>query len=208
MDSFEFNKIAMGVLGTVFVLMSASFISESLFHSQTPEKPGFVIEAGEGDGHATEAKSEGPAYDPIAPLLASADIEAGAKVAKKCASCHTFEKGGKKKVGPNLFNIVSGAMASVDGFGYSAALKSFGEGKTWSYANLNGYLFKPKKYVKGTAMGFAGLKKTQDRANVIAYLRSKADSPAPLPDDGAIQADSTDSTGPTPSDSTAPTPSE
>ncbi len=181
MDSFEFNKIAMGVLGTLFVLMSASFISESLFHSETPEKPGFVIEAGESGGQASEAKAEGPAYEPIAPLLADADIEAGAKVAKKCASCHTFEKGGKKKVGPNLYNIVAKAIAATDGFGYSAALKEFGAGKSWDYASLNGFLYKPKTFVKGTSMGFAGLKKTADRANLIAYLRSFADSPAPLP---------------------------
>jgi cytochrome c len=181
MDSFKLNKIAMAFLGTVFVLMSADFISASLFHSQVPEKAGYMIEADEGDSHANDTKKAGPAYDPIASLLANADLDAGIKVAKKCASCHTFEKGGKKKVGPNLYNIVNGAMAKIDGFAYSAALKSFAGDKNWDYAALNGFLYKPKKYVKGTAMGFAGLKKTEDRANIIAYLRSLSDSPAPLP---------------------------
>ena len=181
MDSFELNKIAMAILGTVFVLMSASFISSSLFHSEIPKQAGFNIEASGGDDHADEATSEKAPYEPILSLLANADVEAGAKIAKKCASCHTFEKGGKKKVGPNLFNIVDGAIAGVDGFGYSSALKSFGDGKSWDYAALNGFLFKPKKYVKGTAMGFAGLKKTNERANIIAYMRSFSDSPAPLP---------------------------
>ena len=182
MDSFEFNKIAMAVLGTIFVLMGAGFISDALFDAEAPEKPGFVIEAGGTEGHDTkEMKAEGPAYEPIEALLASADAEAGAKVAKKCASCHTFDKGGKKKVGPNLYSVVNRAIAGNEGFGYSAAVKEFGAGKKWDYAMLNGFLFKPKAFVKGTAMGFAGLKKTNDRANIILYLRTLADSPAPLP---------------------------
>ncbi len=181
MDSFKLNKFAMAFLGTIFVLMSASFISDSLFHSEVPEKAGFKIEAGETDSHSEEAKVTETDYDPIASLLANADIDAGAKVAKKCAACHTFKDGGKKKVGPNLYNIVGAAIGGVDGFAYSSALKDFGDGKTWDYAALNGFLYKPKKYIKGTAMGFAGLKKTADRANIIAFLRSMADSPAPLP---------------------------
>jgi len=181
MDSFTLNKYAMAFLATVFVLMSASFISDALFKSDTPEKPGFIIAEGSGETKPTQAANQAPAYEPISALLAGANIEAGSKVARKCAACHTFEKGGKKKVGPNLFNIVGKAMATVEGFAYSSPLKAFGAGKSWDYAALNGFLFKPKKYVKGTSMGFAGLKKTADRANIIAYIRSMADEPAPLP---------------------------
>ncbi|MCP4934110.1 MAG: cytochrome c family protein [bacterium] len=183
MDSFMLVRFAMAFLGTILVLMGANFISASLFHSDVPEKAGYMIEAGESDGQSKVAKATEADYDPIASLLANADLDAGAKVARKCASCHTFKKGGKKKVGPNLFNIVGGAIGGIDGFAYSSALKDFGDGKNWDYATLNGFLYKPKKYVKGTAMGFPGLKKTTDRANIIAYMRSMADSPAPLPEE-------------------------
>jgi len=181
MDSFVLNKYAMAFLTAVFVLMSASFISDSLFKSKVPDQAGFTIEGGVDENEPREAASAGAAYEPIATLLAGADLEAGAKVARKCAACHTFEKGGKKKVGPNLFNIIDKAMASNEGFAYSTSFKTFGGGKSWDYAAMNGFLFKPKKYVKGTSMGFAGLKKTKDRANIIAYIRSMADNPAPLP---------------------------
>ena len=182
MDSFKFNQIAMAVLGTVFVLFGVSLISESLFHSEVPETPGYAIAAAEASsGESTSTEAAGPAYQPITGLLASADVAAGETVAKKCASCHSFEKGGPNKVGPDLYGIVERPIASHEGFSYSAALTEYGAGKTWTYEELNGFLFKPKAHVKGTAMGFAGLPKVADRANIIGWLRTLADTPAPLP---------------------------
>ena len=182
MESVEYYKVGTALLGTIFVVMSLNFLSESIFHSETPETPGYAIEVAGGDSHGGEAaKKEGPAYEPVSDLLASADVVAGQKVAKKCVSCHTFEEGGANKVGPNLYNIVNRSLGSVDGFGYSGAMKAFAEGKSWTYEDLNGFLAKPKAFMKGTAMGFAGVKKVGDRANLIAYLRSLAATPAPLP---------------------------
>lgn len=183
MSSFDFNKIAMAFLGTVFILFSLSILSESIFHAEVPEQAGYEIAAAEGGGGDDAAADAGPAYDPIEPLLASADLGAGETVFKKCASCHTWEKGGANKVGPNLWNIVGAPIGThVGDFGYSAALKEYGaDGKTWTYEELNGFLYKPKDHVKGTAMGFAGLKKTEDRANLVGWLRSHSDSPQPLP---------------------------
>lgn len=181
MDAFRFNQVAMVVLGTAFVLFALTILSESLFHGEAPEQPGFEIAALEGESGGGEAADAGPAYDPVEPLLASADPAAGETVFKKCASCHTSEKGGANKVGPNLYGVVGGPIASKGDFKYSAALTEFGAGKTWTYEELNGFLFKPKAHVKGTAMGFAGLKKTDDRANLLSWLRTQSDSPAPLP---------------------------
>lgn len=182
MDAFEFNKFAMAALGAVFVLMGLSIVTEGLFHMETPEKPGYMIEVAEGSGgHEKVVADTGPAYEPILALLASADVEAGKKVAKKCAACHDFTVAGKSKVGPPLYGIVNRAMGSTDGFGYSSALKAAADGKSWDYETLNGFLWKPKKFMKGTAMGFAGLKKVADRANIVAYLRSLAETAAPLP---------------------------
>lgn len=184
MDSFEFNKIALSFLAAIFVLFSLSLISESIFHADVPEQAGYQIAEAEGGSGGDVAKADtGPAYEPIEALLASADLGAGEKVFKKCAACHTFEKGGENKVGPNLWNIVDASIGSHSAdFKYSSALSAYGEsGTKWTYEELNGFLFKPKTHVKGTAMGFAGLKKTEDRANLIGWLRSHADSPAALP---------------------------
>jgi cytochrome c len=179
------------LLGTVFVLMSVSIASEGLFHEKTPEKEGFAIVAA---ASSTEAGGDAAAVaTPIATLLASADAAKGETVFKKCLSCHTSESGGANKVGPNLFGLVNRPIASHAGFSYSAAIKDFSKGSTvvWDYDHLNHFLEGPKKYIAGTAMGFAGVKKETERADLIAYLRTLADSPVPLPDPAAAPAPAT-----------------
>ncbi|MER8432291.1 c-type cytochrome [Mesorhizobium caraganae] len=201
MDSNEVNKLLAGLLGTCFVVFSVGLVSDALFASPAPEKPGYAIEAtepaeGGGAGPAVEAK-------PIADLLASANVEQGAAVFKKCQACHSGEKGGPNKVGPDLWDIVDRPVAEHEGFGYSAGMKDFSKGgaEKWTYDNLNHFITSPKKFVKGTAMGFAGLPKDEDRANVIAYLRTLSDSPKPLPAPGAAA----DATAPAkPADGAAP----
>jgi cytochrome c len=180
MDSFEFNKYAMAILGTVFLVMGLNFLSDGIFHADVPEQKGFAIEVAESSEDSEPEEDTGPAFEPVEPLLASADISAGENVFKKCAACHNVNEGGANKVGPNLYNVVNRPIASVDGFSYSGALKAYGEGKAWTYEELNGFLWKPKTFVKGTSMGFGGLKKVEDRANLIFYLRGQSNDPAPL----------------------------
>lgn len=181
MDSFEWNKVFGALLAAAFVVMGINFLSDGIYHHGNPDKPGFEIAGGEAIASTNPAAS-GPTVEPVAALLAAADLAKGEKVGKKCVACHNFNEGGANKVGPGLYDIVDRPIASVDGFGYSGALKAYAEGKSWTYAELNGFLFKPKAHVKGTSMGFAGIKKTADRAAIIAYLRSLAASPAPLPE--------------------------
>ncbi|MCG6858739.1 MAG: cytochrome c family protein [Salaquimonas sp.] len=188
MNSFPLYKIAMAVLGTIFVMFGLSIITEAIFSSEPPETPGYAIAAVEPSGGEATKAASGPAYDPIIPLLASANVEDGMKISKKCQACHNFDKGGPNKVGPNLYGVVGRPIASHEGFSYSSGMQAFGAGKTWTYKELNGFLWNPKKHVKGTAMGFAGLKKTQDRADIIAYLRTLSDNPVPLPEAGGETA--------------------
>ncbi|MBL0370453.1 cytochrome c family protein [Rhizobium sp. KVB221] len=179
------SKVNMGLgalLGTVFVLFTVSLASESLFHSETPEKPGFEIAAAESTDGAGAA-AEAPAAVPVADLMATADAARGEALFKKCASCHSAEKGAGNKVGPNLFGVVGRPIAHLGDFGYSGAMKEFAQGgkEVWDWDHLNHFLTAPKKYIKGTAMGFAGDKKDAERADLMAYLNSKSDSPLPLP---------------------------
>jgi cytochrome c len=169
------------LLGTVFVLMSVSIASEGLYHSENPEKPGFEIVAAEASDTA-EAAPEAAAV-PVADLMASADPAKGEALFKKCASCHSAEKGAGNKVGPNLYGVVGRPIAHLADFSYSGAMKEFSQGgkEVWNWDHLNGFLAAPKKYIKGTAMGFAGDKKDAERADLMAYLNSKSDSPLPMP---------------------------
>lgn len=189
MDSFEYNKIIGALLGTIFVVFTISLVSDSLFYSPNPEKPGYAIEAQEAPAAAGAEKKENPAKEPIAPLLAKADVEKGATIFKRCEACHDATKGGPNKVGPNLYGVVERPIASHEGYSYSAGMKAFSDGskKHWDYQLLSEFITKPKAEVPGTAMGFAGLSKIDERADVIAYLRTLADTPEPLPSPDAAK---------------------
>jgi cytochrome c len=177
MASLEFNKIAGGVLGTALFVMGTGIIAEGIFAPRTPEKPGYDLPA--TDEHAAVADAAPTAAaEPLPALLAKADVKKGQATAAECAACHSFEKGGKAKMGPPLYGVVERATASVDGFQYSEALKS--KSGKWTIELLNQWLTEPKKYADGTKMVFKEADPVK-RANILVYLNSLSDSPAPLP---------------------------
>lgn len=179
MDSFELNKIIGAVLGTCILLLVTSFTANALFASKAPEKPGFAIAAKE-EGATKEAAAPAAPSEPIEKLLQTASVEKGQAAAKVCTTCHTFEKNGPNRVGPNLYGIVGDKRGEDrNGFNFSAAMKA--KGGTWTYDDLNKFLTNPKAFIPGTAMGFAGIQKDSQRADVIAYLRTLSDKPEPLP---------------------------
>ena len=189
MDDLRFNKIAAGVLLGALLAVGGGQIAALLIPEQHLESNAYPVEVQESvAGTAAGEAPSGP--QPILALLASADTAAGEKLSKKCSACHTFDQGGKNKVGPNLWGIVNAQRGGVGGFSYSDAFS--GLGGQWTYTEMNGYLHNPKAWVKGTKMNYAGLKKAQDRANIIAWLRTLAASPAALPSAGDIAAEAAD----------------
>lgn len=180
----DFNKIFAAILVAGIVAMLGGFVAKQLVHPHPLAENAFNIEAMEPV--AAGGKPAGP--EPILALIATADAAKGEKIAKACAACHTFTKGGPAGVGPNLWGVVGGPKDHMAGFAYSGALLEVG-GSTWTYAEMNKFLWKPKAYAKNTKMSYAGLKKAEDRAALIAWLRTQADSPKALPSAGEIAAE-------------------
>ncbi len=179
-DALLFNKVAGGVLAAGLVAMGLGVLSHTLYNPKELEENAYeIFEGGEATAEAEPAEATEDAVVMISDMLADADVEKGAKLTKKCASCHTFEEGGANKLGPNLYNVVERVVASIDGFGYSGAMAE--HGGVWGYEELSQFLTKPKEYVPGTKMGFNGLSDAGDRANLIAYLRTLSANPVPLP---------------------------
>jgi len=179
MSSFEFNKIAGAVLATALMVFGLNSLSGVIFHSESPEKPGYAIEVAEAGSGEQPAGGEEPAVS-LGTLLASADAAKGQSVAKACGACHDFAKGGPNKVGPNLWGVVGRKYGSAPGFAYSEAMAAK-SAEDWSYEALDAFLRAPKEAVAGTKMAYGGLKKDKDRADLLAYLATLSDSPLPFP---------------------------
>ncbi len=178
MNSVELTRIVTVLLTVALVVSLSNFIAGEIIPKHHDKVRAYVVAAAEA---APEAAAPAEVESGIAALLAAADPAAGKKAVKKCTACHSLDKGGKHRLGPNLWDLIDRPIASAAGYGYSNALKGR-SGETWSYDNLDAFLTKPKDWAPGTKMAFAGLKKPERRADLIAHLRGLSDNPAALPE--------------------------
>ena len=179
MDSFELNKIIAAVLMVALLVIGIGKISNIIFYVEKPKTPGYAVEVEKvASISGTEVEVADEKVD-IAALMAMGDVTSGEKIFKKCAACHSIVKDGKNKSGPALYNVVGRQVGVVSDYKYSKALASYE--KSWTFEELNGFLIKPAKWIKGTKMAYAGLRKEKDRASVIKYLNQNSDTPQPLP---------------------------
>ena len=179
MDSFELNKIIAAILMVALLVIGIGKISNVIFYVEKPKTPGYAVEVEQVANTSTSTENVAVEKIDISSLMAMGDAAAGKKIFKKCAACHSITKGGKNKIGPALYNVVGRKVGDVTDYKYSKALAAYD--KEWNFEELNGFLIKPAKYIKGTKMAYAGLKKEKDRASIIKYLNQNSDSPIPLP---------------------------
>ena len=179
MDSFEINKIVAAVLLVALFLIGIGKLSNVIFYVEKPKTPGYAIEIEQVTTASTTSAEKVEEVIDIGAIMAMGDATSGEKVFKKCAACHSITKGGGNKIGPALYNVVGRKVGVVTEYKYSKALIKYEN--DWSFTELNGFLTKPAKYIKGTKMAYAGLRKEKDRASVIKYLNQNSDNPLPLP---------------------------
>ena len=179
MDSFELNKIIAAVLMVALLVIGLGKIADGIFHVKKPKNPGYQVEVESQLISGTTQAAEVVGKIDISAVMALGDLANGEKIFKKCAACHSINKGGKNKIGPALYNVVGRVVGGVDDYKYSKTLASYG--KKWTFEELNGFLIKPSSYLKGTKMSYAGLRKEKDRASVIKYLNQNSDNPKLLP---------------------------
>lgn len=182
--NLEFNKLFAALLVAGITAGMSSFVARKIIHPHDLKEDAVPIEGVEVVAGAA-SKPKGP--EPILHLVAAADVARGQKLSKACAACHSFDKGGPNRVGPNLWNVMGEAKASKAGFAYSDALKEMSG--AWGYPEMNKFLYKPKVYVPGTKMNYIGLKKPEDRAAMIAWMRTLHDSPLVFPSEAEIAAE-------------------
>jgi len=178
MNSFEMNKILGAVLGCCLGLVALNIAAGAVFAPVKPAKPGYEIKVPEHGPAAQPGQPPAQPDQPIGQLLASADVGRGQAASQKCAACHSFNKGGAAMVGPNLWGVLGRPKASMPGFNYSPALKA--KGGEWTVDDLDHFIANPRATVPGTAMTFAGVPRAAERADLIAFLNSLSDNPAPL----------------------------
>ena len=180
MSSFEWNKIIGAILVTLLAIKTFDIVGNGIYHPKPLEQNVYVVVgAAQAASTTPGATAAAKQAEPIAPILAAANVDTGKKAAQKCAICHSFDKGGANKIGPSLWGIVNNAHAQIPGFAYSDAIKKLPG--NWDYEALNQFIANPKGYAPGTKMAFAGVPRATERADIIAFLRSLADKPAPLP---------------------------
>ena len=179
MDSFELNKNIAAVLLVALLVIGIGKVSDMIFNVEKPEKPGYAVEVEQVSSGSVSTKDVVEKVVDIAALMALGDVASGEKIFKKCAACHSINKGGKHKIGPALYNVVGRKVGAIEDYKYSKALIAYE--KDWTFEELNGFLIKPAKHIKGTKMAYAGLRKEADRASVIKYLNENSDNPLPLP---------------------------
>ena len=179
MNSFELNKIIAAVLMVALLVIGLGKLADGVFHVKKPKNPGYQVEIEKQLTSLTSPATNSIEKIDIAAIMALGDVASGEKIFKKCAACHSINKGGKNKIGPALYNVVGRAVGGVDDYKYSKTLASYS--KDWTFEELNGFLTKPSSYLKGTKMSYAGLRKEKDRASIIKYLNQNGDTPKKLP---------------------------